>query len=644
MDLIAVGDVMVDVHVRAPALKRGGDVHGRVRLQPAGTSANAAVWAAWDGGSARVLGRVGDDLAGRLLRDALAERGVDAALTVDADASSGTMLVVVEAGERSMVADRGANAALRPDDLPASLDAGAVLVSGYLLLQEPTTPAGLAAVDRAKATFVAVETSSWPLVEAFGPERFLSETTNAGANVLLANEREAEILIGVSSTAAARALGERYRVACVKLGEKGAAMSFDGIARGGGRGTRRRGRRDGRGRRVRRCVARRARARRRSGSRAPARVPCRSPRRLQRRDLAAGGPAVSDAFVVTEDVLAALADGRGVVALETSVIGQGLPVPRNRECIERMSAAIRASDAVPAWIGVVDGSVTVGLSDAQLDRFTEPGAATKVARRDYPLAMAAGELGATTVSATIWAAAKAGIVVSATGGIGGVHPGNDPDVSADLFELARTPGLLVCSGPKSIIDPAATAEKLEELGVALVGYGVDRLPFFLAREAPVDLEHRVDTPDEAAAVARAVMDLRAPSTVLLCNAIPEASRDGPRRGRGRGDRGRSSCRARRRARQGTHAVPPGRARRAHGRPEPRSEPGPAGGQRARRGTDRRRAQRSQVWMMTLEKFQPYLSDFGFFDLPPARARIVIGTSTIRAWCRSASIRISLVQN
>ena len=228
MDLIAVGDVMVDVHVRAPALKRGGDIHGRVRLQPAGTSANAAVWAAWDGADARVHGAVGDDLAGRLLRDALAERRVDPALTIEAGAPSGTMLVVVEAGERSMVADRGANALFTPDDLPASLDAGAVLVSGYLLLQESTTPAGLAAIDRASATLVGVEASSWPLVEAFGAGRFLSETTGAGATVLLANEREAELLVGLSGTDAARALGERYRIACVKLGEKGAAMSFDG--------------------------------------------------------------------------------------------------------------------------------------------------------------------------------------------------------------------------------------------------------------------------------------------------------------------------------------------------------------------------------------------------------------------------------
>ena len=153
MDLIAVGDVMVDVHVQAAALKRGGDVHGRVRLQPAGTSANAAVWAASDGAEVRALGpSVGGDLAGRLLTTRSWSEGSIAALTIDRDAPSGTMLVVVEAGERSMVADRGANARLTPDDLPSTLDAGAVLVSGYLLLQEPTTSAGLAAIERAAST------------------------------------------------------------------------------------------------------------------------------------------------------------------------------------------------------------------------------------------------------------------------------------------------------------------------------------------------------------------------------------------------------------------------------------------------------------------------------------------------------------
>jgi pseudouridylate synthase len=222
------------------------------------------------------------------------------------------------------------------------------------------------------------------------------------------------------------------------------------------------------------------------------------------------------------EVARALRSGGGVVALETSVIGQGLPPPENVECIDRMSGAIRGAGAVPAWVGVVDGDVVVGLDDAQLARLTEPGAAAKVARRDYPVAVASGALGATTVSATIWAAARVGVTVSATGGIGGVHPGDDRDVSADLLELARTPGLLVCSGPKSIIDPVATAEKLEELGISPVGLGVDRMPFFLTASSPVELEHRVNDAGGAAALLRASLDLGTGSTVLLCNPVPSA--------------------------------------------------------------------------------------------------------------------------
>jgi pseudouridine-5'-phosphate glycosidase len=222
---------------------------------------------------------------------------------------------------------------------------------------------------------------------------------------------------------------------------------------------------------------------------------------------------------VGTEVASALGERRAVVGLETSVIGQGLPHPRNVECIDRMADAIRSAGAVPAWVGVLAGEVVVGLSDEELAAFAEPGRADKVARRDLPAACARGGLGATTVSATIWAAARAGIRVSATGGIGGVHPGERPDVSADLRELSRTPGLLVCSGPKSIVDPAATAERLEELGVTIVGYGVGRLPFFLARDAPIELEHRVDTPGEAAAVLRAALTLDTRSTILLCNPI-----------------------------------------------------------------------------------------------------------------------------
>ena len=237
-------------------------------------------------------------------------------------------------------------------------------------------------------------------------------------------------------------------------------------------------------------------------------------------------PVATPGLRVGAEVEAALADGRPVVGLETSVIGQGLPHPRNLECIERIASAIRGRGAVPSWVGVLGGEVVVGLSDRELAAFTEPGRTDKVARRDLPAACARGGLGATTVSATIWAAARAGVRVSVTGGIGGVHPGGRPDVSADLVELSRTQGLLVCSGPKSIVDPAATAERLEELGVTLAGYGVSRLPFFLAREAPVELEHRVDTPEEAAAVLAVAIGLDTRSTILLCNPIaPEFAMD-----------------------------------------------------------------------------------------------------------------------
>jgi sugar/nucleoside kinase (ribokinase family) len=226
MDLICVGDVMLDVRVDAGALARGGDVHGRVALQPGGTSANAAVWAAASGASARVHGRVGTDLVGRLLRTELEVRGVEPSLADDPDAPSGTMLVVFEAGERSMVADRGANARLMPQDLPPELVAGAVLVSGYLLLQDGAREAGVEAIRRSRAEWIAVETATWPLVEAIGPEGF--DELAAGATVVLANEREAEALTARGPVDAARELGERYRAAAVKRGPAGAVLVLDG--------------------------------------------------------------------------------------------------------------------------------------------------------------------------------------------------------------------------------------------------------------------------------------------------------------------------------------------------------------------------------------------------------------------------------
>jgi sugar/nucleoside kinase (ribokinase family) len=226
MDLVTVGDLMIDVRVETGALARGGDVHGQVLVQPGGSAATAAVWGAWAGARTGLHGKVGDDIGGRILREALTERGVEPHLGVDPEAATGTLLVVHETGERSMVADRGANARLAPEDLPDAIHARTVLVSGYVLLQEDSRPAALAALGRSEAPYVAVDPASWPLVETFGAERFLDETKPA--NVLLANELEARTLTGEEDEQAARALGKRYELAVVKLGARGAIACVDG--------------------------------------------------------------------------------------------------------------------------------------------------------------------------------------------------------------------------------------------------------------------------------------------------------------------------------------------------------------------------------------------------------------------------------
>lgn len=227
MDVVTVGDVMLDVRVEAEALEEGGDVHGRVLVRPGGSASNAAVWAAEAGVTSRVHGRVGTDTAGALIRDELIRRGVEPALAIDDTADTGTMLVVHEPGERSMVADRGANGRLIPEDLPERIPAKAVLVSGYALLFEPSFAAAKAALDRAAARFVAVDTASWPMLRDFGVERFLEAIRPA--NTILMNAREAEVLTGRRAEEAVDALAERFPVVCVKLGEAGAVMSWEGL-------------------------------------------------------------------------------------------------------------------------------------------------------------------------------------------------------------------------------------------------------------------------------------------------------------------------------------------------------------------------------------------------------------------------------
>jgi sugar/nucleoside kinase (ribokinase family) len=221
-DLIVVGDVMVDVSVDAGALATGGDVHGEVRVRPGGAAANAAVWAACEGARVHLYGRVGNDLPGRFLAEAVTARGVDARLAVDPEARTGAMLVVRQEGDRSMVADRGANAHLSPHDLPERLEAGAVLVSGYLLFHPGSEPAAVAALERAVAPLVAVDAASWPLLRAYGVDRFFEAT--AAANVLLANDHEAEVLeVGGRVTPQ-----KRFRYICRKRGAEGAMLASKG--------------------------------------------------------------------------------------------------------------------------------------------------------------------------------------------------------------------------------------------------------------------------------------------------------------------------------------------------------------------------------------------------------------------------------
>ena len=226
-----------------------------------------------------------------------------------------------------------------------------------------------------------------------------------------------------------------------------------------------------------------------------------------------------------EEVAAALADGRPLVALESTVIAQGLPYPRNLEAAVRMEVAVRTAGAVPAMAAVLSGRITFGLTATEIERVARGKGFAKASRRDLAGLVARGGDGATTVSATMLAARSAGIPIFATGGIGGVHRGaaESLDVSADLTELARTPVAVVAAGAKAILDLPATLEMLETAGVPVVGYGTDRFPAFYARDSGLPLEARVDTPAEAAALLEAQRQMGLETGVLIANPPPEES-------------------------------------------------------------------------------------------------------------------------
>nr|HEX4314747.1 pseudouridine-5'-phosphate glycosidase [Kofleriaceae bacterium] len=229
------------------------------------------------------------------------------------------------------------------------------------------------------------------------------------------------------------------------------------------------------------------------------------------------------ALAWSAEAAAARADGRPLVALESTLVAHGLPWPDNLAVARELEAAVRARGAAPATIAMVDGRACIGLDAGQLEQVARAGSAlAKAGATDLAVHAARGTSCATTVSATALLAARAGIRVFATGGIGGVHRGDSGDVSHDLVALARTPIAVVSAGAKAILDLPRTLETLETLGVLVVGFRCGELPAFYARSCGLALDHRSDTAADLAAICRARWDGLGAGGVLVCNPIPEA--------------------------------------------------------------------------------------------------------------------------
>jgi len=229
-------------------------------------------------------------------------------------------------------------------------------------------------------------------------------------------------------------------------------------------------------------------------------------------------------LVLAPEIAAAHAARRPLVALESTIIAHGLPWPDNLAIARELEATVRAGGAVPATVAVVDGRCHVGLSGEQLERVARDGGRfAKSGATDLAIHIARGGSAATTAGATAVIAARAGIRVFATGGIGGVHRGDTGDVSHDLVALARTPIAVVSAGAKAILDLPRTVEVLETLGVLVIGYRTAEFPAFYTGNSGVALDHRVDTAAELAAIARARWDELEAGGILICNPIPESA-------------------------------------------------------------------------------------------------------------------------
>ena len=227
---------------------------------------------------------------------------------------------------------------------------------------------------------------------------------------------------------------------------------------------------------------------------------------------------------VSPEVQEAIAAGKPVVALESTIISHGMPYPQNVETALKVEQIIRENGAVPATIAIIGGRLKAGLTAEEIEYFGKKGQAIhKASRRDLAVLCARGEDGATTVTTTMIIAHMAGIKVFATGGIGGVHRGAETtmDISADLEELGQTPVMVVCAGAKSILDLGLTLEYLETKGVPVIGYGTKELPAFYTRQSGFGVDYRIDTTEELAKAFKAQNDLGFQAGMLVANPIPE---------------------------------------------------------------------------------------------------------------------------
>lgn len=228
-------------------------------------------------------------------------------------------------------------------------------------------------------------------------------------------------------------------------------------------------------------------------------------------------------LVITTEVSAAVAGGKPVVALESTIIAHGMPYPANFEMAQEVEAIIREAGAVPATIAIIGGAIKVGLTTSELKKFAVDGPKImKVSTRDLPYVIAQKLDGATTVASTMRIAAMAGIPVFATGGIGGVHRGAEKsfDISADMMEFAESNVAVVTAGAKAILDLALTLETLETLGVPVVGYGTDDFPAFYSRASGHAVPMRCDTPEDVASLMKAKWNMGLKGGIVVANPIP----------------------------------------------------------------------------------------------------------------------------